>query len=195
MAAQLGTRLIDQRRNNTAMARAFWTTVVILPSPPSYLSTPGHPHGHATVHQGVQIAHWLAHCRREADSVFDLFNTALGGILGPYSTLMRGAGLCPFPAKPAHGRLLLLLSTERDSIEVDELKVEVAVVQMLTDPGLDELTGCRNLTVPAARGDWLSSPSATFAGLSTVCNPLSHLGAGISTVERIGALITLLDLL
>ncbi|CAI5477908.1 unnamed protein product [Closterium sp. Yama58-4] len=178
MVAQLGTRLTGGRRDNTALERAIRSGTPQLTR--TCRSLTGRPAD-----------------SEEADSVFELFNTALGGVLLPYSAVMHEAGLAPFPAKahsvlalparqsdvgtvrahyvraavsmhgqqafscveyettgavPAHGRLLLLLSAERDTVEVEEREVEVAVVQRLTDQGLDERTGCRILTVLAARG-------------------------------------------
>ncbi|CAI5532568.1 unnamed protein product, partial [Closterium sp. Naga37s-1] len=108
MVAQLGTRLIGGRRNNTAMARATRTGTPQLTRSCRSLTERPTANG-------------------EADSVFDLFNTALGGVLGPYSVLMRGAGLCQFPAKAHTALALPSRQTDVGTLRADYVRAAVSM--------------------------------------------------------------------
>ncbi|CAI5961586.1 unnamed protein product [Closterium sp. NIES-65] len=129
--ARLTTTLPSRRRNQTALTRIR----AIASGTPQLTAT------------RKSLTAWPDH-DLEAGSVFEEINQAVGGLLMDYDTVMRHAGLRPFPAWTQYGRLLMLLDAERPLDDLNHEPAEVAVLQRLPPQGLDQCTGCQMLGPP-----------------------------------------------
>ncbi|CAI7881641.1 unnamed protein product [Closterium sp. NIES-54] len=181
--AQLASSIPGRRRYQTALCRAVAT-------------------GRPQLTQARKSLTERPTGKSDDASVFEQIDWAVGGLLMFYDTVMRNAGLRPFPAwahtavalpavptdfglikphyaraaatlhghtafscveyesvarQPLYGRMLMLLDAEEPLENGEHEKVEVAVMQRLTAPGLDAGTGCQML-----------GPGSLFHGLAVI---------------------------